>query len=185
MQQPALDALLTRIRIRTDTAAPRPTTAFTDAVVLVDGRSGSGKTDLATELAAAWPAPVTLVHLDDIYPGWQGLDAASRHIHDELLASDQPRWQRHDWVAGRAAEWASVDPNRALIIEGMGSLSRQNAALATFTIWVELDDSERKRRALARDGSAYEPYWDEWAAHELAFIAREQPARLADLVLER
>ncbi|RFA19490.1 hypothetical protein B7R25_11705 [Subtercola boreus] len=152
-------------------------------VVLIDGRSGSGKTDLATALAERWPAPVVLVRLDDIYPGWDGLDAASSHIHDELLAPAAPRWQRYDWATARPAEWSSVDPALPLIVEGMGSLSRQNAPLATLRVWVELDGTTRRRRALARDGSTYEPHWERWAAQERAFIARENPRALADVVL--
>ena len=41
-------------------------------VILVDGRSGAGKTTLATQLAARHPG-WQLVHADDIYPGWMGL----------------------------------------------------------------------------------------------------------------
>ena len=69
---------------------------------------------------------------------------------------------------------------RPLIIEGCGALSRANRALADVGIWVELDEATRKRRALARDGEAYAPYWDRWAAQEVAFIAREHPQSLAE-----
>ena len=150
-------------------------------VVLVDGRSGSGKSTLARELAGALGAQ--LVRLDDVYPGWDGLDAGSRHIHDHVLANSGPRWQRWDWAAGRAAEWHDVDPERPLVVEGCGALSRANRALAGFGIWVELDADTRKRRALERDGAAYAPHWDRWAAQEDAFIAREDPRGLADVVV--
>ncbi|UFS59635.1 nucleoside/nucleotide kinase family protein [Subtercola endophyticus] len=156
--------------------------AFAGPVLLIDGRSGSGKTVLATALAAALDAQ--LVHLDDIYPGWSGLDAASQHVHDELLAGEPPRWQRWDWAGERPAEWSSVDPRRPLVIEGIGSLSRANAGSATFAVWLELDDATRRRRALDRDGAAYEPHWQMWAAQEDAFLAREDPAALADVVVD-
>ena len=71
------------------------------------------------------------------------------------------------------------------MIEGCGALSRANRALASFGIWVELDDESRKRRALARSGDDYAPHWDRWAAQEGAFIAREQPRGLADVVIVR
>ncbi|MDQ1578127.1 MAG: hypothetical protein QOE21_814, partial [Microbacteriaceae bacterium] len=54
----------------------------------------------------------------------------------------------------------------------------------TFAIWVELDAATRKRRALDRDGDAYRPHWDRWAAQELAFAEREHPSELADLVVD-
>jgi uridine kinase len=164
-----------------DRPAQRPT------ITLIDGRSGSGKTDLARRMVETMPA-TTLVRLDDIYPGWDGLEAGSRHVHDhvlEPLAAGQPaRWQRWDWESGAPAEWHDVDPARPLIVEGCGSLSRANRALADLGIWVELDAPTRKLRALARDGEAYVPHWDRWAAQEEAFIAREHPRDLADRVLE-
>src|SRR6202042_2836673 len=40
-------------------------------LIAVDGRSGSGKTWFAGRLARPLDAPV--IHLDDLYPGWDGL----------------------------------------------------------------------------------------------------------------
>ncbi|MDQ1550836.1 MAG: hypothetical protein QOD50_258, partial [Actinomycetota bacterium] len=64
-------------------------------------------------------------------------------------------------------------------------LSRANRALATFGVWVELDEPTRKARALARDGAAYEPHWDDWAAQEQRFVDRERPDFLADYVVDQ
>ena len=151
--------------------------------ILIDGRSGSGKTELAKRMALALPG-AQLVRLDDIYPGWGGLEAGSRHVHDYVLAASGPRWQRWDWVDSAPAEWHVLDPSRPIIVEGCGALSRANRALADYGIWVELDEPARKARALARDGDLYAPHWDEWAAQEQAFIDRENPRKLADQVVD-
>ena len=157
--------------------------AFRAPVVLIDGRSGSGKTDLANLLASAWGTQVTVVHLDDIYPGWGGLDEASTHIHDHLLTSTTPSWQRYDWISEQRTEWVSVDPYLPLIVEGIGSLSRANSGLATLSVWLELDEVTRRTRVLARDGKTFASHWESWAVQETAFINREQPQQLADIVL--
>ncbi|WP_394768632.1 ATP-binding protein [Lacisediminihabitans sp.] len=149
-------------------------------VVLIDGGSGSGKTTLATALAPALGAQ--LVRLDDIYPGWDGLEAASGQV--EQVLSAEPRWRRWDWKAQAPAEWHDLDPSLPVVVEGSGSLSRANRALATYGIWVELDEPTRKARALERDGELYAPFWDRWAAQERAFAARERPSERADLVLD-
>lgn len=152
-------------------------------MVLIDGRSGSGKTELARAMVLEKPA-LQLVRMDDLYAGWDGLEAGSRHVHDYLLAASARRWQRWDWAAGEPAEWHVLDPSRPVLIEGCGALSRENRALAAYAIWVELDEPTRKARALARDGELYAPHWDDWAAQEEAFIARENPRALADIVVD-
>lgn len=160
--------------VETLRSTPRP-------IVLIDGGSGSGKTTLATALAPALGAQ--LVRLDDFYPGWDGLEAASASVRRDVLDPLHPGWRRWDWVEGAPAEWHPLDPSVPLVIEGSGCLSRTNRELATFGIWVELDAPTRKKRALARDGAAYAQHWDRWAAQELSFGERERPTQLADLVL--
>ena len=152
-------------------------------MLLIDGRSGSGKTELARAIVAGVPS-AQLLRLDDLYPGWGGLEAGSRYLLEHVLASDAPRWQRWDWIGGARAEWHELDPARPLVVEGCGTLSRGNRSLADFGLWVALDAESRKRRALRRDGDSYAPHWDEWAAQEEAFIAREGPAGLADATVD-
>lgn len=153
-------------------------------VVLIDGRSGSGKTALARSLALRLDAQ--LVSLDDLYPGWEGLEAGSDAVHETVLRARAPGWTRWDWAAGAWAEWhpLDLDPDRAVVVEGCGSLSRANRALATFGIWIELDSAERRRRSSERDNGRFDRYWTTWAAQEDAFIAREHPRESADLVVD-
>ena len=160
-------------------------------VVLIDGRSGSGKSVLAGLLVRAWrdgeSRSVELIRLDDLYPGWGGLRSGSEHLLECVLKpraeGREQRWQRWDWGHGAPGDWQAVDPRRTLIVEGCGSLSAANRALADVGVWIEADDSVRKRRALARDGEAYEPYWEMWAAQEDAFIHTEDPRSRADLIV--
>ena len=55
-------------------------------LVLLDGPSGAGKSTLADALRAEWPgaAPV-LVRLDDVYPGWHGLERAGDALARTLV----------------------------------------------------------------------------------------------------
>ena len=53
-------------------------------VILLDGGSGAGKTVLANEIAARIEG-LQVVHLDDVYPGWYGLDAASHAVTASAL----------------------------------------------------------------------------------------------------
>jgi hypothetical protein len=158
--------LLARIRA----SAPRP-------VVLIDGRSGGGKTTLAQDLAPLLGAQ--LVSLDDLYPGWDGLAAGGAAVHETVLRAEDPGWRGWDWSAGRPAGWHPLDPAEPIVVEGCGALSRANRALASFGIWVELGAAERRGRALERDPGVA-PFGERWAAQEDAHIRAERPQELAD-----
>jgi uridine kinase len=149
--------------------------------ILIDGRSGSGKTEFARTLAAGLPG-AQLVRLDDLYPGWGGLEGGSIAVHTDVLSHF--RWRRFDWATDSLAEWHELDPALPIVVEGCGALSVANRALATLGLWVELDDATRKRRALLRDGDSYAPHWDDWAAQEDVFIARERPRERADAIVD-
>lgn len=157
----------------------------TSTTVLIDGRSGSGKSTLALQLHDRWPDS-TVVRLDDIYPGWDGLSWATEHVRRSLLepraAGNAGRWRQWDWATDGPAGWHSVAPGQRLVVEGIGALTPANRALADLGIWVDADDTERKRRALERDGETYRPHWDRWAAQEDEFITRFQPRTSADLI---
>jgi uridine kinase len=169
------ESVVERIARRIDDAAGgvRP-------IVLVDGRSGAGKSTFATALAARLHSE--LVRLDDVYPGWDGLEAGSRAVHTEIIPTS--RWHRWSWEAGERTTSHTIDPDRPLVVEGCGALSRAARRLATFGVWIELDDATRKDRALTRDGDTYAPHWERWARQEESFAAREHPRSLADLVLD-
>lgn len=151
-------------------------------IVLVDGRSGSGKTELARAMVQQNPE-LQLVRMDDLYPGWDGLKAGSQHVHDFVIAASVRRWQRWDWVDGAPAEWHVLDQRRPILIEGCGALSRANRTLAAYAVWVELDEETRRDRVRVRDGDSWAEYWDDWAAQEEAFMARENPRELAATVI--
>src|SRR4051812_46180191 len=170
----ALDAAVVR-------AVDAATAVGRAPVILIDGPSGAGKSSLADRLLAAWPAAGSprLVRMDDLYPGWDGLDAGSEAVGRDLLeplrVTGSGTWQRWDWVEHRPAGKYRVDGREPLVIEGCGSLSRRNAAVADLTVWLQADDTLRKRRALARDGAVFAAEWDRWQAEFDRFVAREHP----------
>lgn len=158
-------------------------------VVLVDGRSGAGKTSLAQRLVARWPqrGRVQLVALDALYPGWDGLVEGVEYARESVLVPHARGligvWQRWDWAEGERAEAHAVDPSLPLIVEGSGLLTARTAPLGDVRVWVEAPADTRKRRALERDGETYRPHWQRWAAQEEAHVRRDAPASAADLVL--
>jgi hypothetical protein len=154
-------------------------------VVAIDGRSGSGKTLLATRLRAALGAPVVAV--EDLYGGWDGLERGVGLLVSEVLeplsAGRPAQVPRYDWAAGAWAEPWVLEPPEVLIVEGVGAGARRAAAYVSTLIWLEEPEPVRKERALNRDGATFAPYWGPWAAQEDAMLARERTPARADVVI--
>jgi len=178
------DELAARLRPRLGGPAP--------AVVAVDGPSGSGKTELAAALAARL-AGAAVVHLDDLYPGWDGLEAVVPLLVSHVLVPlggpaplVVPSWDWSRDVPGPPRPRPDLGPPRPalVLVEGAGSGARACAPYLTGLVWLEAADAVRRERALARDGAGYEPHWDRWAEQERRHFSREGTRGRADLVLD-
>jgi uridine kinase len=150
-------------------------------LILVDGRSGAGKTSWAAQLQATRGG--LLISLDDHYPGWDGLDAGSAEVFRSAitpwLRGETGQIRRWDWAQGDYLDTIGIEPSRILIVEGCGAISRDAAQWATSSFWIEAPEQVRKSRALARDGSAFAPHWDRWRVQEDRFIALHRSPELA------
>ncbi|MGK3952715.1 hypothetical protein ACLKM7_10370 [Microbacterium sp. I2] len=169
----------------TDLVAAITRTAASNPVVLVDGRSGAGKTSLTRALVTRWPlrGRVQLVALDSIYPGWDGLDDGVEAAREQILVPHARGivgvWQRWDWELQQPAEAHAVDPSLPLIVEGAGLLTPATARLGDIRVWLESPDASRRHRALSRDGETYAPHWERWSRQEQRHIERDAPTRHA------
>lgn len=154
-------------------------------VILIDGRSGAGKTSLTKALVAQWPlrGRVQVVALDLLYPGWDGLDDGAASARDDILIPHARGmigiWQRWDWQTQAPAEAHAVDPSLPLIVEGCGLLTPRTARLSDIRIWLDSPAASRKRRALDRDGDVFRAHWHRWAIQEDVHIARDRPMEYA------
>jgi len=175
-----------RLRSLAELVRHRPPAAGSTRVVALDGRSGSGKTTLAGRLAPLL-GDVPVLHLDDLYPGWDGLEQAPVRLREwvlEPLAAGRPaRYRRWDWAAGEYAEWHDVPAGGVLVVEGVGSGAAACAPYLTALVWLEAPRELRFARGIARDGEAYRPHWERWAAQEDAYLARDRPRDRADVLL--
>ena len=134
-------------------------------VVTIDGYSGSGKSTLAAALASLLPGWQVL-HLDDWYPGWDGLAAGARiarRIAADLRAGRASSYEAWDWENGTTGATIRV-PLAPTIIEGCGAIEAE----ADLSVWIaDPGEDERRSRALVRDGQTYAPHWQRWADQDL------------------
>ncbi|CAJ62866.1 hypothetical protein FRAAL4224 [Frankia alni ACN14a] len=155
-------------------------------VLAVDGRSGAGKTTLARAVAERLDAPV--LRMDDLYDGWDGLDAGIDQLVARILRplarGERACWHRYDWHEGRYGPRQTLDPATAiLVVEGVGAGARAASPLLSGLVCVAAPGPVRRRRALARDGHTFAPHWDRWARHEDRYFAAEDVAGRADLLV--
>lgn len=158
------------------------------ARMLIDGVSGTGKTALAQQLLAVVPHAQYL-QLEDVYPGWNGLGAVGSTIATDLLLpltfDHTGRIRFWDWELSTPAGWREFSPDRPLLVEGVGAITRATAPLATSSIWLDIaDDAALRERALQRAGrELYEPYFEQWARQEREHQRVEQPEQRATWVI--
>ncbi|MCG7286676.1 uridine kinase [Cellulomonas sp. ACRRI] len=158
-------------------------------VVAVDGPAGSGKTTLAAAVArgcAGAGVRAHVVHMDDLYAGWAGLEGdlwprLAAQVLEPLRRGVPGRFQRYDWAAGRFGGWVDVPVPGVLVLEGCGSGRLAAAGDLSLLVWVEADDGMRLARGLERDGAQARPHWERWMRDEAAHFAREGTRGRADV----
>lgn len=158
-------------------------------IILIDGRSGSGKSTLAAllqnDLFREGDSLPRLIHMDDLYEGWGGLQAGvdylQRMILNPIVGRRKASWQEFDWSLNARGRWREFEGGTPLIIEGCGALARLAAEAASIKVWVEADEQVRYQRWLEREGN--DEFFGRWAAQEVEFYSRERSSELADLTV--
>ncbi|CAN1489230.1 hypothetical protein MCEMIE24B_00155 [Microbacteriaceae bacterium] len=159
-------------------------------VVLIDGRAGSGKSTFAESLQQQLfrdgeSAP-RVIHMDNIFEGWDGLALGSdymvRFILQPLARRETASWQDWSWVKNQRSSWREFSGGTPLIVEGCGSLTERSKEHADISIWLEASEETRRERWIQRERHLEK--FDFWAAQELDFYAREKSQSLADLVIK-
>jgi uridine kinase len=162
-----------------------PPTIGRTRLVAIDGPSGSGKTTLADRLAAELAAPT--VHMDDLYPGWDGLAAgierATHWVVGALRAGRPVRYRVWDWANDVEGDWMQLPEADVLVLEGCGAAVGPLGEAATLRVWLEAEVSVRHARGLARD-PGFAAFWDRWAEQERAVYAADQTRAHADVTVD-
>ena len=187
----ANDAIVSRVLELLDSGVTTP-------IVLIDGRAGSGKSTLADSVQRALfregDSLPRVIHMDDLYLGWDGLQAGVDYLMRFVLgpvaqvghslgAGPIASWQEYDWALGERNRWREFSGGTPLIIEGCGALSAAAAELANLRVWLDVPEPIRRERWTQREGHQFDDKWALWAAQELDFYAREKSAELADFVV--
>lgn len=157
-------------------------------IIGIDGRSGAGKTTLTTQLAAVLDRrhDVTVFHLEDIYPGWDGLEQGVRtyvrEVLEPLRRGEDAHWTAWDWLTNEPGTPRLTRAAEIILVEGVGACSAPARPLLNASVWVELPAVLRKIRAIERDGKSYELFWDTWAEQEETYLSDDPVWENADIL---
>ncbi len=161
-------------------------------IIGIDGPSGAGKTTfadvLAEEVHLRTETRPQIVHMDDLYPGWDGLREAISLVVtlvlEPLSRGDDGRFRRWDWEAGERCEIIHVPAAGWVVLEGVGSGSRRCRPHLASLAWLEADREVRLARGIERDGEAFRPHWERWAVQEEQLFAAEDTRSHATVILK-
>jgi hypothetical protein len=148
----------------------------------VDGRSGAGKTLLTGALDRELRrrgATTTVVHMDDLYAGWNGLVSSLPVLRDQVLkplrAGRAGCFRQWDWHRGAPGAVTGVPASSVVLVEGVGALAAWPGAY-DLRVWVQAPAEVRHRNAVARDGTDTRRHWDDWAAQEDVVFGEDRSA---------
>jgi len=159
-------------------------------IIAVDGRAGAGKTTLANELVLALSLhrKVSVVHLDEIYAGWElaltdNLTESLSRILKSISRGESVTFPIYDWTWQQIESTREISPCDLIIFEGVGSGQRIVRDMATATIWIDIDQKTGLERVLGRDGHAIENQMNIWQEREEVHFRADATRENADFIL--
>jgi uridine kinase len=171
-------------------------------VIAIDGRTASGKTTFADELAGTLNGIGSVVFrasLDDFKNPWR-----DRHLYDRESGDGYYRNAfnieriRTDLVGGfragltmlcsidpltqtdHSSELVTVPAHAILIVDGVFGLRPDLRDLWNLGVWLDTKPETSERRARARDGDMLERY----RLSEQLYITEAEPQKVADIVID-
>lgn len=152
-------------------------------LILIDGRSGNGKSTFANKLANCIDA--IIVHTDDISWHHHPFNWV-QEIQDEVIIpwrmGRDINYKPPAWIAMNRKGSITAAAKSSLIIEGVGAGRSELARSDTLVIWVQANHADVYNRAIKRDmvnenrtRSQAEDFWAEWMSLEEPLIENDRP----------
>ena len=131
----------------------------------------------------------TVVHLDEVYPGWGGLVDGRNRVIEEVIRplrnGDSGIVVTWDWEHNAPGERLIVASTPFVIVEGSGVSTPKSRLLADTVIWVDASKDVRSARIEKRDGPAQRELFAAWERDVTTHIVENDPITTATVVLVR
>lgn len=159
-------------------------------IIAVDGPAGAGKTTLAHEiyLAISLKKSVSVIHMDDLYDGWDNalgadLTKVLLYLTDQHKQNKPAKISRFNWITSSFEDSEEIAPTDLLILEGVGSgnLAIQDELAAL--IWIDIDPEIGVKRVIDRDGAQVADEMRKWLGTQEEYFSQHSTREKADFIL--
>ena len=132
--------------------------------------------------------PFEVIHLDELYNGWD--EALSEELFQrlsQLIAAQQAgkvtELAIYDWSAASFSGTREIKAVQLLIIEGVGSSNQLLQSNLTTSIWLDIEQGIGLARVLDRDGQEIHDQMIKWQKMESEYFVRDLTRERADFIL--
>jgi len=159
-------------------------------IIAIDGPAGAGKTTLASTLSLALSPQMstTVVHMDELYPGWENA------LGDELTktltwltschkAKKPLLYSSFNWIANEFNPPKSHASTQLLILEGVASAQLPIEENLVTSIWLDLDPEIGFRRVIERDGENISLEMKKWLVTQEQHFAADRTKERCEFLL--
>lgn len=159
-------------------------------IIAIDGPAGAGKTTLAStlSLALAKDFPSTVIHMDDLYPGWDG--ALGEKLTESLTwitschkAKKDLIYSHFNWGENKFDSPRLDSSTPLLILEGVGSSQLAIEDQLSTSIWLDLDPYDGFKRVVERDGEHITDAMKAWLDQQRQHFISDRTKERSEFVL--
>jgi uridine kinase len=159
-------------------------------IIAIDGPAGAGKTTLAHEifLALSPKMSVSVIHMDDLYNGWdnalgEDLTSVLQYLAAQHRNISAAEIRRYNWTTSSFGESETIEPADLLILEGVGSADKSLQDELAALIWIDIDPEIGVMRVIARDGYQVEDEMKKWLGTQQEYFSQHSTREKADFIL--
>jgi uridine kinase len=159
-------------------------------IIAIDGPAGAGKTTLASTISLALSPRMstTIIHMDELYPGWENA------LGDELTktltwltschkAKKPLLYSSFNWIANEFNPPKSHASTQLLILEGVASAQLPIEESLATSIWLDLDPEIGFRRVIERDGENISLEMKKWLVTQEQHFAADRTKERCEFLL--
>ena len=159
-------------------------------IIAIDGPAGAGKTTLAHEifLALSPKMSVKVIHMDDLYDGWDNalgadLSAILQYLAAQHQKKSPSKIRRYNWATSCFGESEDMEPADLLILEGVGSGDKSLQDQLAALIWIDIDPEVGVLRVIDRDGYLVADEMKKWLGTQQEYFFQHSTREKADFIL--